>query len=124
AALVPWRGATGFAAGTLLEAALDVALLAALPHLPRRLSRALQPELYADVLTGLALTLLLWLPLRLLPRAKGGATARPGPPFQVNVVLCGYEEHETIDRSLESVLAAAERVRGTPLVRDVRVVLA
>jgi hypothetical protein len=109
AAIVPWRGASGFAAGALLEMALDVGLLRRCRTCRAGCRAALQPELYADVLTGPCSRCCSGCRCGCCPRAKGGAPARSEPPFQVAVVLCGYEEHETIDRSLDSVLAAAER---------------
>jgi hypothetical protein len=122
AVVVPWRGLLGFGAGFALEAAADVVLLALLPRLPFRAARALQPELFADVLTALLLIGLLGLPA--WAAARAGAARRWGSgPFDISVLLCAFEEDATIERSLDSIRAAARRAAGLPLVRTLRVVL-
>ena len=122
AAVLPQTGLAGFMAGLVAGSVLAVAVIAMTPRLPERIRGSLQPELFPDVLTGVFLTVLFYLPIRAL-RPSSPGPRHTQPPFDVSIILCAYQEEATIDESLASIREAVARLEGLPLVRRARLVL-
>ncbi|MBK5254702.1 MAG: glycosyltransferase [Vicinamibacteria bacterium] len=119
--VLPFAGPAGFLAGAIFGSVLSLAVIGWIPRVPR-VGSMLQPELFPDVLTGLILSLLFYIPVFLLKRPRL-APLEPAPPFDVAVILCAYQEEATIDESLASIRVAVDCLRGSPLVKRVRVIL-
>ena len=113
----------GGIAGAVLGGFLSVAVLWVQPKLPTSVASMIQPELFPDVLTGLFLTLLFAIPVSVLKAREPSELAQVRPPFRVSIILCAYEEDETIDRSLSSLRAAVKSARISPLILETRLVL-
>ena len=115
-------GAEGFALAFMASGLLTLAILWVLPRTPAVVRSVVQPEMFPDALTGLFLGLLFALPARAVSRTDR-LTHDAKPPFSVAIILCAYEEEETIDRSLASLKTARDRVTGLAHVCVPKIVL-
>ena len=119
AAVLPFEGVLGFAAGIACAALLVLFIL----FVASRLLGPVRLELYPDIVTGLLLIALFYLPVRVAARRRQ-PREWPRPPYDVAVLVCSYAEEATIERCLSSIESEVARAAGSPLIRSVRVCLA
>lgn len=121
AAFAPESGLVGWFWGLVAGSLLSVAVIAMVPRIPG-LRSVIQPELFPDILTGLFLSVVFHPWMRALRGARV-TNAEPGPPYDVAVIVCAYEEEATIDESLQSIRESVGRATESPLVKRVRIIL-